>query len=67
MHINTANGDATNILIFHILRTLQENVVGTVLTDSNGRKMIFSAIDDNDNGLNGTDGISYSVMGDGKF
>jgi hypothetical protein len=46
---------------------LQDNTPGNVLTDLNGNNMIFSAIDDQDNGLNGTAGMKYSVIGDGKF
>jgi len=49
------------------MKILQDNVPGKVLTDVNGIKMVFSAIDDKDNGLNGTEGMKYSVIGDGKF
>ncbi|XP_021930459.1 protocadherin Fat 4-like isoform X2 [Zootermopsis nevadensis] len=40
------------------------NIPDTALTDVNGRKIIFEAIDDLDNGLNGTIGMSYSLKGD---
>jgi hypothetical protein len=46
---------------------LQGNKLGTVLTDVNGREMIISAIDEEDNGINGTQGMTYTVYGDGKF
>jgi hypothetical protein len=46
---------------------LQGNIPGKVLTDVNGRKLSFSAIDDKDNGRNGTDGMSYAITGDGKI
>jgi len=46
---------------------LQGNTPGNVLSDVNGNRMIFSAIDDKDNGRNGTAGMRYSVTGDGKF
>jgi hypothetical protein len=46
---------------------LQGNRLGTVLTDVNKRKVIFNAVDNKDNGYNGTDGIYYTVTGDGKF
>jgi hypothetical protein len=49
------------------MNILQENIPGNVLSDVNGNKMFFSAIDDKDNGLNGTAGMKYSVTGDGKF
>jgi hypothetical protein len=49
------------------MNILQGNTPGKVLTDNNGTKMIFSAVDPKDNGLNGTDGMIYSVLGDGKF
>jgi hypothetical protein len=50
----------TTVLKFNIF----DNVPGKVLTDVNGIKMVFSAIDDKDNGLNGTEGMKYSVIGD---
>lgn len=50
-----------------MLQTAQGNIPDTALTDVNGRKIIFEAIDDLDNGLNGTIGMSYSLKGDGKF
>ena len=37
------------------------------MSDVNGKEMVFIAIDDKDNGLNGTEGMKYSVVGDGKF
>lgn len=43
------------------------NSPGNVLVDVTGKKMVFSAIDDKDRGLNGTLGMTYSVIGDGKF
>jgi hypothetical protein len=46
---------------------LQGNSLNRVLIDVNGKEMIFSAIDDVDNGLNGTEGMTYAVLGDGKF
>jgi hypothetical protein len=56
-----------DILIFDVLKNLQGNKVGTVLTDVNKRKMVFVAKDSKDNGYNGTDGMSYTVIGEGKF
>jgi len=49
------------------MNILQENSPGNVLSDVNGKRMVFSAIDDKDKGLNGTAGMTYSVIGDGKF
>jgi hypothetical protein len=49
------------------MKILQGNVPGSVLSDVNGNKMVFNAIDDDDEGINGTEGITYSVNGDGKF
>ncbi|PNF25389.1 hypothetical protein B7P43_G09776 [Cryptotermes secundus] len=42
---------------------IEGNKLGTVLTDVNKRKMVFSATDPKDKGYNGTDGISYAVIG----
>jgi hypothetical protein len=53
--------------IFHVLKILQGNKLNTGLTEVNGRKVVFSATDDKDKGLNGTDGMSYDITGDGKF
>lgn len=63
----TADRDVTNNLIRHVLKTFQENVQDEALTDVNGRQITFRATDDLDKGLNGTDGMSYSLIGDGKF
>jgi len=49
------------------MKILQDNGPGKVLSDVNGNKMVFSAIDDKDRGLNGTAGMTYFVIGDGKF
>jgi hypothetical protein len=49
------------------MKILQDNSPGNVLSDVNGVKMVFSAIDPYDKGLNGTEGMNYSVTGDGKF
>jgi hypothetical protein len=49
------------------LKILQDNKVGTVVTDVNKRKMVFIAEDTKDNGYNGTEGMSYTVKGEGKF
>jgi hypothetical protein len=55
------------IAISHALKILQNNSPGKVLTDMNGKNVVFSAIDGKDNGLNGTAGMSYTITGDGKF
>jgi hypothetical protein len=49
------------------MKILQDNSPGNALTDVNGVKMIFSAVDPLDKGPNGTEGMTYSVIGDGKF
>jgi hypothetical protein len=49
------------------MKILQDNSQGNVLIDVNGNKMVFSAVDYKDNGLNGTEGMTYSVVGDGEF
>ena len=49
------------------MKILQDNSPGNVLSDVNGKEMVFIAIDDKDNGHNGTEGMKYSVVGDGKF
>jgi hypothetical protein len=33
----------------------------------NEKKMVFIAEDTKDDGYNGTDGISYTIIGEGKF
>lgn len=43
---------------------IEGNKLDTVLTDVNKRKMIFIAEDTKDKGYNGTDGISYTVIGE---
>jgi hypothetical protein len=49
------------------MKIFQYNTPGKVLSDVQGNQMIFSAIDEKDNGLNGTKGMTYSVIGDGTF
>jgi len=49
------------------MKILQDNTPGNVLSDVNGVKMVFSAVDNKDKGRNGTEGMTYSVIGDGKF
>lgn len=50
----------STVLRFNIFN----NVPGNVLTDVNGNEMNFNAIDKEDCDLNGTAGMSYSVIGD---
>ena len=49
------------------MKILQENEVGNVLVDVNNEPMNFIAVDNKDNGVNGTEGMDYIVTGDGKF
>jgi hypothetical protein len=49
------------------MKNLQGNEVDKVLTDVQGNQMIFKAVDDLDNGVNGTAGMRYTITGDGKF
>jgi hypothetical protein len=51
------------------MKILQDeaNKPGSVMFDVDGNEMVFIAIDDKDKGLNGTLGMKYFVMGDGKF
>lgn len=50
----------TTVLRFNIF----DNSPGNVLSDVNGVRMVFSAVDTIDKGLNGTEGMTYSVIGD---
>jgi len=50
----------TTVLRFKIF----DNTLGSVLSDVNGVKMVFSAVDSKDKGRNGTEGMAYSVIGD---
>jgi hypothetical protein len=49
------------------MKILQDNTQGNVLIDVNGKEMVFNATDDKDKGRNGTEGMTYSVIGDGEF
>jgi hypothetical protein len=50
-----------------VFKPLQGNIPNKALTDVNGKRIVFRASDESDQGLNGTEGITYSLTGDGKF